>query len=321
MPVKQNLQESYTYDIEAPIYIYKKVFTMTIKRIRKVIFPVGGMGTRFLPATKALPKEMLPVVDKPIVHYAFDEAQQAGIEQFIFVTGRNKTSIDNHFDHAYELQTILEASSKTEALNSVANWLPDPGQVFFTRQQMASGLGHAVWCARHLIGDEPFAVILPDDLILSKKTPCLKQMIDAHAQVGGNMVATMEVSPDATQKYGILAPSGETGKLVSASSVVEKPKPGTAPSNLAIIGRYILDPKIFDILENQNRGAGGEIQLTDAINTMAGNTPTHGLRFEGERFDCGQQIGFIEANIAFALNRPELRDQVKTLLQSYVSHA
>jgi UTP--glucose-1-phosphate uridylyltransferase len=291
---------------------------MTIKRIRKAIFPVGGLGTRFLPATKALPKEMLPVVDKPIVHYAFEEAQKAGIEHFIFVTGRNKTSIDNHFDHAYELQTILEAASKTEALNSLTNWLPDPGHIFFTRQQMASGLGHAVWCARQMIGDEPFAVILPDDLILAK-TPCLKQMLDAYEEVGGNMVATMEVAPEATHKYGVISPSGENGNLVAAKSVVEKPKSGTAPSNMAIIGRYILQPEIFDILENQSRGAGGEIQLTDAINTMASSTPTHGLRFEGERFDCGQQIGFIEANIAFALDRPELHDQVKDLLASYAT--
>lgn len=293
---------------------------MTNKPIRKAVFPVGGLGTRFLPATKALPKEMLPVVDKPIIHYAFEEAQKAGIEQFIFVTGRNKTSIDNHFDHAYELQTILEAADKTDALESLTNWLPDPGQVFFTRQQAAKGLGHAVWCARHLIGDEPFAVLLPDDLILAQ-TPCLKQMMDAHRETGGNMVATMEVSAEATSSYGILTPSGEHGKLVSASSVVEKPAAGTAPSNLAIIGRYILEPGIFDILEHQEKGAGGEIQLTDAINAMASTTPTHGLRFEGQRFDCGQQIGFIEANIAFALERPELRDRVRAILGSYGKNA
>lgn len=289
---------------------------MSSKPIRKAVFPVGGLGTRFLPATKALPKEMLPVVDKPIIHYAFEEAQKAGIEQFIFVTGRNKTSIDNHFDHAYELQTILEAAEKTDALESLTNWLPDPGQVFFTRQQAAKGLGHAVWCARHLIGDEPFAVLLPDDLILAG-TPCLKQMMDAYATTGGNMVATMEVAPEATSSYGILSPSGETGKLVAASSVVEKPKAGTAPSNLAIIGRYILEPGIFDVLGNQEKGAGGEIQLTDAINAMASSTPTHGLRFDGQRFDCGQQIGFIEANIAFALERSELRERVKSILQGY----
>lgn len=289
---------------------------MTHKPIRKAVFPVGGLGTRFLPATKSLPKEMLPVVDKPIIHYAFEEAQKAGIEQFIFVTGRNKTSIDNHFDHAYELQAILEAAAKTDALSTVTEWLPEPGNIFFTRQQAAQGLGHAVWCARHLIGDEPFAVLLPDDLILAK-TPCLQQMIEAHSRTGGNMVATMEVAPEAAEKYGIIKPKQESGALVEASAVVEKPKAGSAPSNLAIIGRYILDPGIFDVLGGQGKGAGGEIQLTDAINSMAAHTPTHGLRFEGERFDCGQQIGFIEANIAFALDRPELRDRVLKILASY----
>lgn len=289
---------------------------MPQQRIRKAVFPVGGLGTRFLPATKALPKEMLPVVDKPIIHYAFEEAQKAGIEQFIFVTGRNKSAIDNHFDHAYELQAILEAKDKTDALTQVARWLPEPGQVFFTRQQEALGLGHAVWCARHLIGDEPFAVLLPDDLILAG-TPCLKQMIDSYTKVGGNIVATMDVAPEETQKYGVIKPKGEGGTLVSAESVVEKPKPGTAPSNLAIIGRYILQPEIFNVLENQERGAGGEIQLTDAINHMAGNTATHGLRFDGQRFDCGQQIGFIEANIAFALARDDLKGKVEGILSQY----
>lgn len=289
---------------------------MPQKRIRKAVFPVGGLGTRFLPATKALPKEMLPVVDKPIIHYAFEEAQQAGIEQFIFVTGRNKSAIDNHFDHAYELQTILEAKDKTKELSQVADWLPEPGQVFFTRQREALGLGHAVWCARHLIGDEPFAVLLPDDLILAPK-PCLSQMIEAHAKVGGNIVATMEVAEKETEKYGIIEPASEVDTLVAARSVVEKPKAGTAPSNLAIIGRYILEPEIFDVLEHQERGAGGEIQLTDAINRMASSTPTHGLRFAGQRFDCGQQIGFIEANIAFALSRNDLKDKVESILSHY----
>lgn len=286
------------------------------KRIRKVVFPVGGLGTRFLPATKALPKEMLPVVDKPIIHYAFEEAMASGIEQFIFVTGRNKSSIDNHFDHAYELQTILETHDKRDTLQEIKTWLPEPGQVFFTRQQDAKGLGHAVWCARHLIGDEPFAVVLPDDMILSQ-TPCLKQMMDAHAQTGGNMVATMEVEPELTRSYGIIEPERETGNLVSARSVVEKPQPQDAPSNLAIIGRYVLQPEIFDILEHQGRGAGGEIQLTDAINTMAASTPTHGFRFEGKRFDCGNRLGFIEANLAFALARPDMQERVRAIIQSY----
>lgn len=290
------------------------------QRIRKVVFPVGGLGTRFLPATKALPKEMLPVVDKPIIHYAFEEAQASGIEQFIFVTGRNKSAIDNHFDHAYELQTILESKEKRDALQEVATWLPEPGQVFFTRQQDSKGLGHAVWCARHLIGDEPFAVILPDDMILSQ-TPCLKQMIDAHAQAGGNMVAAMEVAPEKTGSYGIITPDSENGALVRTRSVVEKPAAGTAPSNLAIIGRYVLQPEIFDFLGKQERGAGGEIQLTDAINAMTNAVPTHGFRFEGKRFDCGNRLGFIEANLAFALSRSDLRDNVRGMLQNYMTSA
>lgn len=290
------------------------------QRIRKVVFPVGGLGTRFLPATKALPKEMLPVVDKPIIHYAFEEAQASGIEQFIFVTGRNKSAIDNHFDHAYELQSILESKEKRDALQEVATWLPEPGQVFFTRQQDSKGLGHAVWCARHLIGDEPFAVILPDDMILSQ-TPCLKQMIDAHAQAGGNMVAAMEVAPEKTGSYGIITPDSENGALVRTRSVVEKPAAGTAPSNLAIIGRYVLQPEIFDYLGKQERGAGGEIQLTDAINAMTDAVPTHGFRFEGKRFDCGNRLGFIEANLAFALSRSDLRDNVRNMLQDYMTSA
>ena len=288
-----------------------------IKRVRKVVFPVGGLGTRFLPATKSLPKEMLPVVDKPIIHYAFEEAQASGIEQFIFVTGRNKSAIDNHFDHAYELQTILESKSKREALKEVTNWLPDPGQVFFTRQQDSKGLGHAVWCARHLIGDEPFAVILPDDMILADK-PCLQQMIEAHAAVGGNMVATTEVAREMTRNYGVINPESENQNLIKARNVVEKPQPEEAPSNLAIIGRYILQPEIFNVLENQEKGSGGEIQLTDAINFMASTTPTHGLRFEGRRYDCGNRLGFVEANIAFALARPDMKARVQQMLQEYM---
>lgn len=288
------------------------------QRIRKVVFPVAGFGTRFLPATKALPKEMLPVVDKPIIHYAFEEAMKAGIEQFIFVTGRNKSAIDNHFDHAYELENVLENKEKQDALDEVTEWLPDAGQVFFTRQQKALGLGHAVWCARHLIGDEPFAVILPDDMILAD-TPCIGQMIDAHAKVGGNMVATMDVSREQTSSYGVIEPREESGQLVPAKSVVEKPKPADAPSTLAIIGRYILQPEIFDVLENQPRGSGGEIQLTDAINSMAQATPTHGFRFEGQRFDCGNRLGFIEANLAFALARPDLQDRVRKLLKTHLN--
>lgn len=282
-------------------------------RVRKAVFPVAGLGTRFLPATKAVPKEMLTVVDKPIIQYALEEAQAAGIEEFIFVTGRNKSAIDNHFDHAYELESQLQEKNKSDALDKVTSWMPAPGQVFFTRQHEALGLGHAVWCARHLIGSEPFAVLLPDDMILAE-TPCLKQMLGAHRETGGNMVAAEEVPYERTNQYGIIEPDEVRGRLTSARTLVEKPSPEVAPSNLAVIGRYVLQPEIFDVLENQGRGAGGEIQLTDAINKMARTTPTHGFRFEGRRYDCGHQLGFVEANIAFALHRDDMRDRVKEML-------
>lgn len=286
------------------------------KRVRKVIFPVGGLGTRFLPATKVVPKEMLSVVDKPIIHYAFEEARDAGIEQFIFVTGRNKVAIDNHFDHAYELQSILEEKNKSEDLQKVVGWLPEPGNLFFTRQQGAQGLGHAVWCARHLIGDEPFAVILPDDMILSR-VACLKQMLDAYNETGGNMVATQQVPLEMTKQYGIIDPLTQQKGLVMVRGLVEKPEPSQAPSNYAIIGRYVLQPEIFDVLENQGRGAGGEIQLTDAINTLSSRIPTYGYQFEGKRYDCGNRLGFIEANIAFALERDDMRERVLDILDQY----
>jgi UTP--glucose-1-phosphate uridylyltransferase len=286
------------------------------KRVRKAVFPVAGMGTRFLPATKAVPKEMLTVVDKPIIHYALEEARDAGIEQFIFVTGRNKTAIDNHFDHAYELETVLQEKNKSDALKKVTEWLPNPGQIFFTRQYAALGLGHAVWCARHLIGDEPFAVILPDDMVLAKK-PCLKQMIEAYEITGGHIVAAEEVEHEKTDQYGIIEPKQVRGRMTEAKRVVEKPSPETSPSNLAVIGRYILHPEIFDVLENQERGAGGEIQLTDAINHMIADVPTHGFNFEGRRYDCGNRLGFIEANIAFALSRPDMHDRIRDMLAHY----
>ncbi|MCH2546352.1 MAG: UTP--glucose-1-phosphate uridylyltransferase GalU [Alphaproteobacteria bacterium] len=291
-----------------------------IKPVRKAVFPVAGMGTRFLPATKAVPKEMLTVVDKPIIQYAMEEAMAAGIEQFIFVTGRNKSAIDSHFDHAYELESVLQEKNKNEALAKVTEWMPSPGQVFFTRQHAALGLGHAVWCARHLVGDEPFAVLLPDDMILSDES-CLKQMLSAYNQTGGNLVASEEVSPELTHQYGIIEPHQVKGRLTSAKRFVEKPKPEDAPSNLAVIGRYVLQPEIFDVLENQERGAGGEIQLTDAINHMTANTDTHGFRFEGERFDCGNRLGFVEANIAYALKRADMHDRVKDMLVRYQDKA
>lgn len=283
-------------------------------KVKKAVFPVGGMGTRFLPATKSMPKEMLPVVDKPIVHYAFEEAKAAGIEQFIFVTGRNKTAIDNHFDHSYELEMLLQEKGKSDDLDLVRDWLPNPGNIFFTRQQEPMGLGHAVWCARHFIKDEPFAVILADDMVQAD-VPCLKQMMDAYR--GGNMAAVMDVPREQTRNYGILDVLQDNGKSVLAKGLVEKPAPEAAPSTLSIIGRYILDSDVFEQLEKHRKGSGGEIQLTDAIAAMLPETTFTGFRFEGTRFDCGNKAGFLEANIAFALEREDMREDVQALLEKY----
>lgn len=283
-------------------------------KIKKAVFPVGGMGTRFLPATKSMPKEMLPVVDKPIVHYAFEEAQAAGIEQFIFVTGRNKTAIDNHFDHSYELEMLLQEKGKSCDLDIVRDWLPNPGNIFFTRQQEPLGLGHAVWCARHFIKNEPFAVILADDLVKAEP-PCLKQMIDSYR--GGNMAAVMDIPREQTRNYGILDVLQDNGKSVLAKGLVEKPAPEAAPSTLSIIGRYILHSDVFNQLENHRKGSGGEIQLTDAIAAMLPETTFTGFRFEGTRFDCGNKAGFLEANIAFALERDDMREDVLALMKQY----
>ena len=285
-------------------------------RVRTAVFPVGGMGTRFLPATKSMPKEMLPVVDKPIVHYAYEEAKAAGIEQFIFVTGRNKTAIDNHFDHSYELETLLESKEKLRELDLTRDWLPNPGNIFFTRQQEPLGLGHAVWCARHLIKDEPFAVILADDMVQAS-TPCLKQMMDAYT--GGNMTAVMDVPREKTASYGVLDIESEEGRLVKARGLVEKPAPENAPSTLSIIGRYILDPSIFEKLGQHKVGSGGEIQLTDAMASMIPDCDFHGYRFEGTRYDCGSKVGFLEANIAYALERDDMRDRMQAMLNRYSS--
>ena len=286
------------------------------QKVRIAVFPVGGMGTRFLPATKSMPKEMLPVVDKPIVHYAYEEAKAAGIEQFIFVTGRNKTAIDNHFDHSYELETLLKSKGKARELDLTRDWLPDPGNIFFTRQQEPLGLGHAVWCARHLVKDEPFAVILADDMVQAK-TPCLKQMLSEYK--GGNMTAVMDVPREKTANYGILDIEEENGRLVKARGLVEKPQPEDAPSTLSIIGRYILDPKIFDKLGQHKVGSGGEIQLTDAMASMIPTCPFHGYRFEGTRYDCGSKVGFLEANIAYALARDDMRDRMQKMLNRYTN--
>ena len=285
------------------------------KPIRKAVFPVGGLGTRFLPATKSMPKEMLPVVDKPLIQYAVEEAQGAGIEEFIFVTGRGKSAIEDHFDYSYELQDTLADRDKTEMLAAINAWMPPAGQVAYTRQQDPLGLGHAVWCARNLVGDEPFAVLLADDLILSK-TPCLKQMIDRQQQVGGNMLAVMDVRPEHTSRYGILDPGDDDGTLVQVRGMVEKPDPAKAPSTAAVIGRYVLQPEVFDHLSSHETGAGGEIQLTDAMARMIGGAPFHGYRFEGTRFDCGDKVGFLHANLAFAMARPDMAAEVGAIVRS-----
>ena len=276
-------------------------------RIRKAVFPVGGLGTRFLPATKALPKEMLPIVDKPLIQYAVEEAAAAGVEEFIFVTGRGKTAIEDHFDHSYELEDLLSSRDKIDALEALRAAVPGAGQVAYTRQQEPLGLGHAVWCARNLVGNEPFAVLLADDLIQSQ-TPCLKQMADAAAETGGNMVAVMDVPREHTSRYGILDVGHDDGRLAEVQGLVEKPDPAEAPSTLSVIGRYILMPEVFDYLGKKELGAGGEIQLTDAMAKMIGKQPFHGLRFEGTRFDCGDKLGFLQATVAFGLARDDVRD-------------
>jgi UTP--glucose-1-phosphate uridylyltransferase len=285
--------------------------------VRKAVFPVAGLGTRFLPATKAMPKEMLPVVDKPLIQYAVEEAQAAGIEQFIFVTGRGKSALEDHFDQSFELEATLRERGKSAEIVAINSWMPKPGQLSYTRQQRPLGLGHAVWCARDLVGDEPFAVLLPDDLILAH-TSCLKQMVEARAKVGGNLIAVMDVPRAHTKRYGILDAVAEEGALVRAKGVVEKPAPEDAPSTLAVIGRYILEPEVFEHLGRIGRGAGNEIQLTDALAQMiGGKTGFHGFRFEGRRFDCGDKLGFLEATIAYALARPDLAGDLRRILREY----
>jgi UTP--glucose-1-phosphate uridylyltransferase len=283
------------------------------KKVTKAVLPVAGLGTRFLPATKALPKEMLTVVDKPVIQYALEEARAAGIEQFIFVTGRNKTALEDHFDISYELHDTLKQRGKLDAVAEIERWLPDPGEVVAVRQQRPLGLGHAVACARHIVGDEPFAVILPDDMVLSEK-PCLAQMMEAYEEVGGNLVAVVDVPREQTKRYGILDIEKDDGRLVSVRGLVEKPEPAAAPSTLSIIGRYILQPQVFKYIAETPRGAGGEIQLTDAMVRLIGTQPFHGLRFEGKRYDCGDKIGFLEANIAFGLARPDVAPALREIL-------
>jgi UTP--glucose-1-phosphate uridylyltransferase len=284
------------------------------QRVRKAVLPVAGLGTRFLPATKVIPKEMIPVIDKPVVQYAVEEARAAGIEEFIFVTADGKEAIPTHFYPHPVLEQALEEKGKTAELKLVRDATLPPGAVHIVKQHDPLGLGHAVWCGWKLVGDEPFAVILPDDMVLSK-TPCLKQLIDAHAQVGGHVVAVEDVPRDQTNRYGILDVLSDDGKLAKAKGLVEKPQPDKAPSTLAIIGRYVLDPVVFTELDKHTRGAGNEIQLTDALNKTIAQVPFHGLRFEGRRYDCGTRVGFVEANLAFGLAHPEMGARLRPLVQ------
>ena len=284
---------------------------MSIKPLRKAVFPVGGLGTRFLPATKALPKEMLPIVDRPLIQYAVDEALEAGIEQMIFVTGRGKSAIEDHFDIAYELESTMKARGKSMELLHQTRLAP--GAVAYVRQQEPMGLGHAVWCARDIVGDEPFAIFLADELMVGQPG-CMKQMVDAYNRVGGNLVCGYEVPSEETDRYGIISPGRQDGSLVEVTALVEKPALGTAPSNLMIPGRYILQPEVMEVLETQGKGAGGEIQLTDAMAQMIGGQPFHAYKFGGRRFDCGDKAGYIQANIALALDRPEIGPAVRKFI-------
>jgi len=280
-------------------------------RVRKAVFPVAGLGTRFLPATKAMPKEMLTVVDRPLIQHVVDEAMEAGIEHFIFVTGRNKSVIEDHFDRQFELEQVLAARGKTSELEVLNNDLPGPGSTSFTRQQEPLGLGHAVWCARELVGNEPFALLLPDVLVQSPGKGCLAQMLDAYGEHGGNIVAVEPVPDDQVKNYGVVSVGGEVdGPILPIDGMVEKPKPGTAPSNLTILGRYILQPEIFGLLSAQEKGAGGEIQLTDAMLSLLKRQPFYALKYEGRTFDCGSKVGFLTANVAYALARPDLREAI-----------
>jgi UTP--glucose-1-phosphate uridylyltransferase len=290
------------------------------KRIRKAVFPVAGLGTRFLPATKAVPKEMLTVVDRPVLQHVVDEAREAGIEHFIFVTGRNKSVIEDHFDMAYELEETLKSRGKDKEYRELMADLPAAGATSFTRQQAPLGLGHAVWCARDIVGDEPFAVLLPDMLTMAsgaRKSRCLAQCIEAYERHGGNVVAVEEVAPDQTHQYGVVAVGADFGHTFEISGMVEKPPQGSAPSNLIISGRYVLSPEIFPILAKGEKGAGGEIQLTDGMKSLALAQPFHGVRFDGRTYDCGAKLGFLTANVAFALARPDLgpalREELKKI--------
>ncbi|MBL4627544.1 MAG: UTP--glucose-1-phosphate uridylyltransferase GalU [Roseicyclus sp.] len=289
------------------------------KKVTKAIFPVAGLGTRFLPATKSIPKEIMTLVDRPLIQYAIDEARAAGIKEFIFVTSRGKSALEDYFDHSPELENTLRKKGKLDMLETLKNTNMESGAIAYMRQHKALGLGHAVWCARRLLSNEPFAVILPDDVIAAE-TPCLQQMVEAHAEIGGNMVATMEVPDDKTSSYGILDVKEDMGSIVSVKGMVEKPKPGTAPSNLAVIGRYILSPNVMGHLNRIKTGAGGEIQLTDAIaREIESADNVYGYRFKGQRYDCGSKAGFLQATVAFGLAREDLRDEFQDYLADMMS--
>ena len=291
------------------------------RSVKTAVFPVAGLGTRFLPATKSVPKEIMTLVDRPLVQYAIDEARAAGIEEFIFVTAKGKSALEDYFDASPELERTLAEKGKDDLLAAVQNANMDSGAIAYIRQGEALGLGHAVWCARRLIGNEPVAVILPDDVIAAE-TPCLRQMVEAHAETGGSMVAAMEVAPEAISSYGALAHGEAVGRIVPVTGMVEKPKAGEAPSNLAVIGRYIIAPEVFETLNAGKRGAGGEIQLTDAIAAeIDAGRPVSGYRFEGTRYDCGSKIGFLEATVAFALARPDLGPRFAASLARLRDHA
>jgi UTP--glucose-1-phosphate uridylyltransferase len=291
------------------------------KRIRKAVFPVAGLGTRFLPATKSIPKEMLTVVDRPVLQHVVDEACEAGIEHFIFVTGRNKAVIEDHFDIAYELEETLQKRGKLKELQALRADLPAAGAASFTRQQEPLGLGHAVWCAREIVGDEPFAVLLPDMVTMAAgRGRCLAQCIAAYEKHGGNIIAVEEVQPEETHRYGVVSIGKDFGPTFEITGMVEKPPKGSAPSNLIISGRYVLSPEIFSLLEKGEKGSGGEIQLTDGMKALAGSQQFHGVRFDGVTHDCGAKLGFLVANVAFALIDPELAPLLKTELKKILGN-
>jgi UTP--glucose-1-phosphate uridylyltransferase len=291
---------------------------MKAKKVTKAVFPVAGMGTRFLPATKSIPKEIMTLVDRPLIQYAIDEARSAGIKEFIFVTSKGKSALEDYFDHAPELENTLRKAGKEELLEILKETNMDSGAIAYLRQNRPLGLGHAVWCARRLIGNEPFAVLLPDDVIAAEK-PCLQQMMEAYEQTGGNMVAAMEVSPEKASSYGILDIGQDMGSIVEAKGMVEKPNAADAPSNLAVIGRYILQPKVLTNLNKRKQGAGGEIQLTDAIAEETKSGKVYGYRFRGQRYDCGSKSGFLQATVAFGLARPDLRDEFSAYLHDMMA--